>query len=96
MVCQLVMVCQLFMMLMNNHEAALMPPSQSHAKPNEEGMLGTFVTIAWTAKTHIFHNIVSYPECAVPVLQSITPCANINTHSSEVMPIVINCSRVQA
>ena len=40
------MVCQLSMMLMNGHEAALMPPSQSHAKLNEEGMLGAFVTLS--------------------------------------------------
>ena len=31
------------MMLMNNHEATLMPPSQAHAKPNEEEILGTLV-----------------------------------------------------
>ena len=37
------MVCQLSMVLMDGHGAALMP-SQAHAKPNEEGMLGAFVT----------------------------------------------------
>ena len=31
------------MMLINGHGAALMP-SQAHAKPNKEGMLGAFVT----------------------------------------------------
>ena len=42
------MVCQLSMVLMDGHGAALMP-SQAHAKPNEEGMLGAFVTetILW-------------------------------------------------
>ena len=38
------MVCQLFMVLMNGHGAALMS-SQAHAKPNKEGMLGAFVTV---------------------------------------------------
>ena len=32
------------MILINGHGAALMPPSQAHAKPNEKGMLSTFVT----------------------------------------------------
>ena len=44
MVCQLVIVCQLSMVLMDGHGAALMP-SQAHAKPNKEGMLGAFVTL---------------------------------------------------
>ena len=30
---------------MNNYEAALMPPSQSHAKLNKKEMLGAFVTL---------------------------------------------------
>ena len=42
--CQLVIVCQLFIMLINNHEAALIS-SQAHAKPNKEEMLGAFVII---------------------------------------------------
>ena len=33
------------MMLMNSHEAAPMPLSQSHAKLNKEEILGAFVTI---------------------------------------------------
>ena len=32
------------MILMNNHEAAL-TPSQAHAKPNKEGILGAFVIV---------------------------------------------------
>ena len=43
MVCQLVIGCQLSMVLMDGHGAALMP-SQAHAKPNKEEMLGAFVT----------------------------------------------------
>ena len=44
MMCQLVIVYQLFMVLINGHGAALMS-SQAHVKPNKKGMLGAFVTI---------------------------------------------------
>ena len=42
MMCQLVIVYQLFMILINSHEAALIS-SQAHAKPNKKEMLGAFV-----------------------------------------------------
>ena len=38
-------MCQLFIILINNYRATLMSLSQAHAKSNEEGMLGTFVTL---------------------------------------------------
>ena len=42
-------MCQLVIMLINNHRATLISSSQSHAKLNKKEMLSTFVTVRDTS-----------------------------------------------
>ena len=58
------------MVLMNNHKATPMPPSQFHAKPNKEEMLGAFVTI-YSYNVNSLKEVARYRE--VLVKYSITP-----------------------